>query len=253
MKRLKKIQIPFYILLLIIGSVVAACSTKNKKTDEGMDHESMETSGHHDDEAEKGHEHGGGDEHSSHNESSISESGSKTWMPEGNGAELLAKDFHFIVGSTENVTPIVKEESGEKVLSISSDGTPSAFVFHQSYGNVGMAALLNATGFNGSIKLIHHAQNDANYEFVSIDGTTMKLGRVVNGNVKVFDEKSFTTSGWINLRVSAAGSHFKGYVGSKTITHGHGDKMQDGYVGIMVNGTGQLLIKSIEVAKLEDE
>ena len=81
----------------------------------------------------------------------------------------------------------------------------------------------------------------------------MKLGRVVNGDVKIFDEKSFASSEWINLRVSAAGSHFKGYIGSKTITHGHGDKMPDGYVGIMVEGTGVLQIKSIELVPMEDE
>lgn len=244
MKNLKILKISFYAFLFLAGIVLASCSQSKK---EGTDSVHEEAEGDHHSEAEGA--------HSGHSESSTMTDGNSTiWSPKGNGIELINNDFHFVTGAIEDITPeVVQNEAGENVLKMTANGNPAAFAFHKSYGNIGMAAMVNSTSFKGSVKLIHHAQNDTNYEFVSINGTTMKLGRVVNGDVKVFDEKPFASSDWVNLRVSAAGSHFKGYIGSKTITHGHGDKMKDGYVGIMVEGTGVLQIKSIELVPMEDE
>ena len=60
-------------------------------------------------------------------------------------------------------------------------------------------------------------------------------------------------AGWMLLKVSAAGTHYKGYIGDKTITHGHGDEMPNGFVGLMLEGTGQIQVKSIEIFELEAE
>jgi len=179
----------------------------------------------------------------------------KVWIPSGTGPELLQSDFHYITGGTENISPEVLQVTNEtSVLQLTTDGTPTAFVFHSTYGNIGMAVLLNVKDFNGTVQLIHHVQNTSNYEFVAIHKSKMKLGRVVEGIETIFDEDDFgNTDDWINLRVSAAGTHFKGYIGGKNITHGHGDKMKDGYAGIMIEGIGKVLIKSIEVSPLEDE
>merc|ERR1711974_281253 len=115
----------------------------------------------------------------------------------------------------------------------------------------GMIATLKKLDFKGTIRLIHHAKDDSNYEFVSIIDNKMKLGRVINGTEKVFDESTFEVdSDWVPLKVTAAGTHFKGYIGDKTITHGHGDKMENGFVGVMLEGNGKVLIKSVEIAVL---
>ena len=55
------------------------------------------------------------------------------------------------------------------------------------------------------------------------------------------------------LKVSAAGSHYKGYIGDKNITHGHGDMMEEGFVGLMLEGTGKIQVKSLEVVMLDEE
>ena len=109
--------------------------------------------------------------------------------------------------------------------------------------------------FKGELKLIHHFKDAQNYEFVSVNGNQMKLGRVVNGEEDIFDEKSFDTgsSGWVQLRVSAAGRHFKGYIGDENITHGHGDELEPGYVGMMIDGTGSLMVKDLKVTALDEE
>jgi len=200
------------------------------------------------------------DDHSNHDmgqgsSMQMSEDGAITWRPTGDGLSLITSDFHFITGSLEDIQPeVIKETDDISILSLTLKGSPASFVFHQTYGNVGLAANLNLKDFNGTVKLIHHTIDVENYEFVSINASNMKLGRVVNGVENIFDEKKYEViSDWTELRVSAAGTHFKGYIGSETITHGHGDKMNDGYVGLMINGTGNILVKSIEIFKMEDE
>lgn len=258
MKQLKS-TIYSAILFMLMVSIVACSGGKKSEGESEHDHSEMM-------ESEEGHDHGGessdhdhgegseGHDHGSHGEASMDEGEGKTWTPSGNGEELIRSDFHFIAGAMENIAPEVTEVASDNVLKLTANGTPVAFVFHQSYGNIGMAVSLNASSFQGTYKLIHHASNADNHEFVAVNGNNMKLGRIVQGDEMVFDESEFESDeDWINLRVSAAGTHYKGYIGNKTIAHGHGDKMKNGYIGIMLDGTGEILIKSIETVPLEDE
>jgi hypothetical protein len=231
-------------IVLFVSTLVVSCSQGEKTSEghnmteaEGQDHGTMEA-----------------DNHEGQGASAESGGGMKMWTPGDDGVKSIQSDFHFIAGAMENINPEVMSEAGQNVMKLTADGTTSAFVFHPSYGNVGMAAMLNVKGFNGTVKLIHHAQNTSNYEFVAIGSGMMKLGRVVDGKEKIFEEKAFESAeDWTNLRVSAAGTHYKGYIGSKTITHGHGDMMKNGYVGVMIEGSGMVLLKSIVLTPLENE
>ncbi len=258
---MKKIEMLYAGIFLAATVAFTSCTqNKNNENEAGEDgqsemmseddhHEEGEAHDHHtESEMDEGHGHEG------HDEMVLEMGDNRTWTPSGNGTDLIQSDFHFITGSVENIKPEVKEVDGSKVLELSTDGTPAVFVFHNQYGNVGMIATLKQMNFKGTIELIHHAKDLSSYEFVSINGNNMKLGRVVNGTEKVFDKSTFqTSSDWIPLKVTAAGTHYKGYIGNKTVTHGHGDKMEDGFVGIKLDGTGKIQLKSIEVAILEDE
>ncbi|MEQ8879767.1 MAG: hypothetical protein RLQ12_09060 [Cyclobacteriaceae bacterium] len=244
-------------VLLAIVFIIAGCS-QGKKKENASEHDKSEMShdeGHNmaEEQAEK--EHASGEGHHDEGSMEMPSNESMNWKPGSGNDNTLTEDFHFIIGGLENIsTQVIQNDLGDNHLQLTAKRSPTAFVFHQTYGNVGMAAMINVEGFDGTLKLIHHAKNADNHEFVSINGGKMKLGRMVNGNEEVFDEGSFDpVNEWINLRVSAAGTHFKGYMGNKTVTHGHGDKMQDGYVGIMLEGIGNVLIKSIEIVPLEDE
>ena len=243
-------------LLLVLIFLAVSCSQRDKKdvtTEKGesemsndMHGQAAEHDGHMSEDAKHHHDMGS---------MQMSDGENMTWNP-GNGSDYkMTNDFHFIIGSEENIKPrVIQSDSGDKILQLTANGSPSAFVFHQAYGNVGMATSVDVKGFEGTLKLIHHAENADNYEFVSINAGNMKLGRIVNGKENVLDKGNFEAGDeWINLRLSAAGTHFKGYIGNETITHGHGDKMKDGYVGIMLDGTGIVSIKSLGIVKLEDE
>ena len=181
---------------------------------------------------------------------------STIWTPSGQGTDVISSDFHFIAGAMEDINPeVVAGSKGENLLALTVNGKEVAFVFHKTYGNVGLAVSLSRIGFEGTIKLVHHARNNNDYEFIAINGNKMKLGRIVDGKETIFDESDFSggNEDWITVRASAVGEHYKGYIGNKMATHGHGDEMKEGYVGIMTEGTGKIQIKSIEVSPLEAE
>jgi hypothetical protein len=259
---MKHLKLIFYSTILVTSAyMLSSCSLGNKnKQDKSEGQEQLEMM-----KENKDHIEGNGEQAQSdtpgkqHNAGQgemmdMKTGGNKTWTPDGNGPELIKEDFHFMTGSIENINPEVKKVEESPVLELTADGTPTAFVFHNQYGNVGMIATLQNVDFKGTIKLIHHAKDMANYEFVAASENNMKLGRVVNGNEKVFDESKFDVpTGWMPLKVTAAGTHYKGYIGDKAITHGHSDKMDDGFIGLMLDGKGTIQVKSIEVAVLEDE
>ena len=109
--------------------------------------------------------------------------------------------------------------------------------------------------FKGDLKFIYHFNNEQNYEFAWVNGNNMKLGRIINGEEKIFDESEFESDSneWTTLKFSAAGTHFKGYIGETNITHGHGDEMEPGFVGLWIDGTGTLMIRGLEVVNLQEE
>jgi len=246
---MKKKRTIWYTTAIVAFVLLATSCSQRQGQNENGDHEHSE--GTEANSEEDSHEHDAAEE--GHDQAASSDF--KVWIPSGTGPELVQSDFHYIAGGTENISPeVLTVADATSILQLTTDGTPTAFVFHNTYGNIGMAALLNVKDFDGTVQLIHHVQNTSNYEFVSINKSKMKLGRVVEGSETIFEENDFdNVDDWINLRVSAAGTHFKGYIGGKNITHGHGDKMKDGYVGIMIEGIGKVLIKSIEVSPLVDE
>jgi len=225
--------------------VINACGQSDKSTSETQEAET--TAADHKEEP--------AGNHKDHAAVALNAEESTVWKPSGEGVELIGRDFHFIAGNVDQLNPVVMSEGGENVLQLTTSGDQAAFVFHNKMGNVGIAITLKQDGYEGTLKIIHHAQNTDTYEFVSIKGNSMSQGRIVNGIEKVFDTKSFdsTPGDWMTIRVSAAGTHYKGYLGDKNITHGHGDELDAGYIGIMTEGSGKVAIKSIEVTPLEAE
>ncbi|MEQ9287806.1 MAG: hypothetical protein RIG77_12900 [Cyclobacteriaceae bacterium] len=240
---MKKLKLFIYPVLFIF--FISCSQTRKEGSDAEQDHESGSSEGHSHDMADH-----------DHDASEISASASISWMPAGTGEESIKSDFHFLSGSLENIKPVViQDDRGTKILELTADGTPTSFVFHSKYSNVGLSASIKKVDFTGKIELIHHAKSPSNYEFVSIENSTMQLGRVIDGEQIVLDKAEFEqpVQDWTILKASAAGSHYKGYIGDNNVTHGHADEMEDGYVGIMLIGSGKIQISSIELLSLEDE
>lgn len=234
--RMKKSRILLYTAFFSTGAYLFASCSENSKSVETKEHEHAEKTSEH-------HEH-----------SDTKEGNSKKWTPTGSSDSVFESHFHFVAGSKANLSPEVKEIEGDQLVELTADGTPTAFVLHASFGNVGLETSLKNLDFQGNIKLVHHWKNLSNYEFVSIEGNTMHLGRVIEGKPIILDKGEFKgTTEWMALKVTATGTHYKGSVDEKSITHGHGEEMEKGYVGLMFKGTGKIQIKSIEATLLESE
>lgn len=233
-----------YVLLSSILIIFWGACTQSQKAD---DEESKE----HSEESGEDHDH---DMESSSMEDHAETGGdgdSYTWVFAPEDEDPFAKSSHFVVGSKEDLNATVTGSS----ITLKPASTPAAFVFHQKFENVGGQVEYMLHDFKGDLKFIYHFTDEENYEFVWLNGNNMKLGRIVDGEEKIFDESEFEfdPNEWTTLKFSAAGTHFKGYIGGSTITHGHGDEMAPGYVGIWIDGAGTLMIRSLEVVILEEE
>lgn len=241
--------------LIFLALVFSISCNQSNKTEHEAEHEHSESEEHEHMDSED-HDHAEGEMDHDHDHEKMDSMGDgMSWKPEGEAKNFMQNDFHFISGGLDEMTISSLNEEGDEVLSVNPDGNVSAFVFHKSEGNIGITASVKVVDYNGELKLIHHSKNADNYEFVSLSEKKMELGRVVDGVKKVFDSKvvDWEPKKWITLSVTAAGSHFKGYLNDKMITHGHGDELEKGYVGIMLNGTGTVLIKEIDITPLEAE
>jgi len=245
MKTIKKNSRLFYSVILMFTVVfyLQSCSqsaqTEDTSSEEEATHEEAEAEDHeHDaDTPEEGGE------------------GSVSWVAPASIDDIFTKDFHMGAGSADDLNAEVQtDDSGDNVLVLNLSGSTAAFFFHTSFGNAGGEAAFKFQDYKGDLKFVYHFKDESNYEYVSINDNTMELGRVVEGNKKVLDSKSYQLAAavWNTLRFSAAGEHFKGYLNDEMITHGHDEEMEPGFAGIMVNGTGTVLIKSISVVALEE-
>lgn len=246
MKMFKKFSKPSLSILLMLFVIyyLSSCSQSSKVEEASVELESNSN--------EKSDEHSHEATEADHMEET---EGQLTWMAPSSVDNIFSRDFHMGAGSADDLkAEVLTEVGGDNMMVLNLSGNTVAFVFHSKYGNSGGEATFKLEDYTGNLKFVYHFKDKSNYEFVSIKENTMELGRVVDGNKKVLDSKGYQldTSQWNTLRFSAAGEHFKGYLNDEMITHGHDEEMEPGFVGIMLDGTGTLMLKSISVVDLND-
>lgn len=94
-------------------------------------------------------------------------------------------------------------------------------------------------------------QNIENYDFFDIENGKIRLGRVQQGIIDTFDDGVLKVKNWIILKAVGTGGHFRGFVNDKLITHGHGSDLPAGPAGFAVEGSGIILINTIETISLD--
>ncbi len=111
-------------------------------------------------------------------------------------------------------------------------------------------ATVNTDGFEGEVKLVHHFQNTSNYDFLSIDRNTLQLGRLSNGSERIMEQKANSVSGLTKYQVVGDGTHFRGYANDALLVHGHTDALPPGPSGMLISGTGVILITHLSQSDL---
>ena len=180
----------------------------------------------------------------------VSESGSWHWNA-GASASLQGEDFEWLVGAPDGLeTETTERAEGGSALALRPQGEPVLFTAGPPLRSIQVDAEVNLEEFGGTFMLVHHVQDADNYDFLAIEGDTLQLGRVRQGQRSVSDEGSFAPEGWLSIRLVSDGDHYRGYVNGEMIAHGHGSAPDPGPVGLRLEGSGTVLLADMNTQSL---
>ncbi|MDC7217586.1 MAG: hypothetical protein PQJ28_01040 [Spirochaetales bacterium] len=239
--------------LFLAGSLWSCSSnkSKNNSTEKSDSREMMEGHSHSAAEEEDEHHYEGEKEGHHHDEMHEESSGEVSWVPSGKPFEGQLK---LVKGEASGLNAQITEESGSNVLSIEpKSGEQAIMLLDGVFDNLGAELQFRPVNYTGQIAVLFHYHDESNYDAMVLDNQVMKLIRVENGNEKVLDsnEAQFP-SDWGTLKISAAGEHLKCYLNGKQYNHGHAEELPAGKLGILVKGSGKILLKKIDVIPLEE-
>lgn len=183
-------------------------------------------------------------------EFSLDESGSWSWHPGDNAAEVLRNNFTWINGSPDSVDIETSGENGGFVFIKTPD--PYFISAGIPLDDVQIDMEVSFDDFEGEFMIVHHLINDNKYDFLRLDDGEMILGRQTNSAGKILDRSPVDYSGPVRIRVVGSKSHFRGYLNEQLITHGHLSPLTPGKAGIMVDGQGTLQIFNMVVQSLKE-
>jgi uncharacterized membrane protein len=201
-------------------------------------------------------EHGGGDGAASDSTSGsgleMSPGGGWRWQPGKQAASAMSGSaFTWHAGEASALNPEMQQKSGEQGLALSVPrGQPVMFTADDPLRSVQAETRLNLSNFEGTAMLVHHVQDESNYDFVALGGGTMRIGRVRGGQTETLAEGSYEQSGWLPVRLVSDKDHYRGYVGSEMIAHGHEEAPPSGPVGLRLEGSGTALLGRMTVQSL---
>lgn len=184
----------------------------------------------------------------------ISENGSWNWQAGENAALTLRQNFTLMQGNWENITlQNIRTKDGTKALSIQFEDKQSfLFSFGPDLKNLQIRIQADLSGFEGRFFAVHHISDTATYDFLAVEGSEARLGRMENGTVDFFDTGSVKNYGWLTLKAVSSSGHYRGYVNDKLVAHGHGSDLKAGPAGFLISGSGSIQISAIDVTSLDE-
>lgn len=178
--------------------------------------------------------------------------GNWTWSMSASSVNDLRDNFHWVRGNINQLNTTVLIENDSYYLSINAqDEIDNLFVTHSAYQNIQLDVYVDIRLFNGEIQLIHHLQDDQNYDFITLttDGR-IEQGRIDNGQIELFADEIFQNDGLKFIRAISDETHIRGYINKEMAVHGHSSAPKKGNVGLRIKGIGTVKIQSIEFAQL---
>ncbi|MCP9290556.1 DUF2231 domain-containing protein [Gracilimonas sediminicola] len=180
------------------------------------------------------------------------ENGDWIWDMSASAVNDLEENFHWIKGDIDQLNPTVSIENNTTYLTITAQQEiDNLFVTHSTYQNIQLDVYIDITSFNGEIQLVHHLQDDQNYDFVTLTSNgEIVQGRIENGQTEIFADKAYQNDDLKFIRAVGDGTHFRGYINKEMAVHGHGDTPEKGNVGLRIKGSGTIKIQNIEFSQL---
>lgn len=176
--------------------------------------------------------------------------GSLAWTPLPSDAAAVGKILTPL-GLAGAVPEKEAAPSGAHGLALAVTG-PAMLALPGEFTDVQVEATLSLHGYEGTVGLFHHArgERDAGVFRLTTQGEAA-LVRVRSGTEEVVHRKAVRLpSGTFTMTVSAAGSHFKGLLDKKVVSHGHHDPDPAGRVGLLLEGRGTVRVHGVRVTPL---
>jgi uncharacterized membrane protein len=175
--------------------------------------------------------------------------GGLTWRPLPEDGAALGTVLEPLAGEAA-VRVSSSVAGGREGLSLTVAGR-TLLALPGSFGDVQVEAELEPVGFEGTVGLSHHVQGPerAGLLRVTLPGGELALVTLrPDARPKVLDSgRRALPDGPVQLGVYAAGRHLRGMIGGETVVHGHEPALPDGRVGLLLDGRGELTIRSIKV------
>lgn len=175
--------------------------------------------------------------------------GSWSWTPDQFAKEAFEQSFEIWEGEL-NVSARQDSSLGTYRLALSTKESSAFVVLNSPIKSVEFDVDLDLSDFNGAVRVVHHAIDRARYDYAELADGYLRLGRFSDEGQEVFDEQPFIPSAPTKLRVTCDLTHFRAYADGGMIAHAHGSAAEAGPVGIMINGSGTLLLGSMHAKSL---
>lgn len=176
--------------------------------------------------------------------------GASGWQWQPQSARAWTKRMTWLEGTPDTLGAQVDTLADGSVALALTRKEPAMFVVPDTLGAVQVTAELNLDDFEGTVSLLHHAQDAQSYDYLTVEGSTLRQGRRTDGGRSTFATGTAETEGWRTIRVAGDGTHFRGYVDGEMVVHGHGDAAAPGSVGLRLDGAGTVLLRRLSAAAL---
>ena len=176
--------------------------------------------------------------------------GASGWQWQPQSARAWTRRMRWLEGSADTLRARLDTlDSGGVALAVTPQA-PATFVVPDTLGAVWVTAEVNLDQFEGGVALLHHVQGPRSYDYLTVEGSTLRQGRRTDGSRSPFATGTAETGGWRTIRVVGDGTHVRGYVDGEMVVHGHGDAAAPGPVGLRLEGTGTVALRRLSVAGL---
>ena len=179
----------------------------------------------------------------------VEPTGSWAWTPDAFASEAFEQSFELTAGEAA-ATTAYDSVSGAHFLALTPSESPVLAVFDHAIASLEFAVDLDVSGFEGSVRIVHHVLDANRYDYTELSEGMLRLGRTVENGEEVFDEQPFIPLGMNEIRVVSDRTHFRAYANGALVAHGHGSEAAPGPVGIWLSGTGTVLARSMRAESL---
>jgi len=167
------------------------------------------------------------------------------WLTKKEAESVLKKQFTQVIGDINNIA--VNDNSGTLSINIFNDGK-YLLLGSNNFSDVVVESEFNIDSFQGRFSLIHHFSDSSTYDFCELNKKNIRLGRIENSKIHIFDDASITSESWSKLKAVGTQGHFRGYINNSLNVHGHADDLPPGKTGILISGKGLISIRNLQSA-----